>query len=75
MQNNKENAAIINYAIKALRNRELTNNAKELRKYAQKLNVSDFDRYWIFLYEILSENDLIEDWKAMKKNNVTFLAI
>ena len=33
----------------------------------------DMDRNWIFVYEVLSVNDLNEEWKFLKKNGVSFL--
>jgi hypothetical protein len=45
-----------------------------LKKHANEIK-SDFDMYWLFLYEILPECELVDDWKAIKKRKVTFLAI
>lgn len=48
---------------------------QELKKYAKQLssNNSDFDENWLFIYEVLSASDLIDDWKPMKKASVTFI--
>ncbi len=44
----------------------LTQNARELIE-------NDFDRFWIFIYEILSENDLSDEWKALKRGGISFI--
>lgn len=44
----------------------LTQNANELRQ-------TDFDRFWIFLYEILSESNLSDEWKALKREGISFI--
>ena len=54
------------------------NNGKDLKPYtdlAKKLSTSndDFERNWIFVYEVLKQNDLRDTWAAMKKHKVSFL--
>lgn len=44
----------------------LQNDAKNLAK-------TDMDRYWLFIYEALDQQDLVEDWANMKKHGVSFL--
>lgn len=48
---------------------------QDLKNYAKQLssNDSDFDENWLFIYEVLSESNLVDDWKPMKKANVTFI--
>lgn len=48
---------------------------QSLRRHAKTLasNKDDFDRYWLFNYEILSQSELKHEWKPMKKAGVTFL--
>ena len=43
----------------------------DLAKTIEKDN--DIDKYWLFVYEVLTENDLRDYWKVMKKNNVSFI--
>lgn len=55
---------------------QLTNNKvalQKLRAYAKMIKASDFDKHWIFLYEIRPKSDLSGDWQSMKENGVTFL--
>ncbi|EOU2018398.1 RNA-directed DNA polymerase, partial [Clostridium perfringens] len=46
---------------------------KILKEHAKELNINedDFNRNWLFVYEVLSVSYLKGDWKPMKKNNVT----
>lgn len=46
---------------------------KEYKDTARLLKVSDFDKYWLFIYETLSSKELTENYKVMKKNNITFI--
>lgn len=48
---------------------------KDLKNYARNIDKSDFDRYWIFLYEILPKSELSSEWKAMKDGKITFLTL
>lgn len=41
------------------------------RSYAQDLTT--FDEYWIFLYEILPQSTLKSDWQKLKKGGVSFI--
>jgi len=71
-----EDCLVLVFAYTYFRKRNDVSSVTKLEDYAKKIDASDFNRYWIFKYEILSENDLIDDdWNAMKKNKVTFLAI
>lgn len=47
----------------------------KLKTHAKNLyaNTETFEQNWLFVYEALSVNNLTNDWKAMKKNNVTFI--
>lgn len=48
-------------------------NLIEYRKIARRLK-TDFDRYWIFIYEVLSWNELSGEYRTMKNNiNVSFI--
>ena len=46
---------------------------KEYKDQAKLLKRDEFDRYWLFIYEILSWPDLIDHFKIMKKNGLTFI--
>jgi hypothetical protein len=52
---------------------ENNSNLIEYRKIARKLK-SDFDRYWLFIYEVLSWTELAGEYRIMKQNsNVSFV--
>lgn len=46
-----------------------------LRSHAVTLkrNEEDFDRNWLFIYEVLPQSDLPANWKTMKQNKISFL--
>lgn len=46
---------------------------KFFKDYARSLVATEMDNYWLFIYEALPQSDLQDYWKAMKKNNVSFL--
>ena len=33
----------------------------------------DFERNWLFVFEVLSQSELPRDWKQLKKQNISFL--
>ena len=45
----------------------------EYRDKGKTLKVTDFDRYWVFIYEVLPWSDLPPPYKEMKKKKVSFL--
>lgn len=48
---------------------------KELKSFARD-NLGDkiyFDQHWLFMYEVLTQNDLKDDWSALKKNGISFI--
>ncbi len=49
------------------------NSIKEYRKKAKNLANTDFDRYWVFLYESLTQPNLTEDYKRIKKDKISFI--
>ena len=57
------------YDVKELRN--------SLKVKAKELCEKDFDSYWLFVYECLSENDFnnqyVSDWKKLKRNHISFI--
>lgn len=57
------------YDVKELKN--------SLKVKAKKLCEKDFDSYWLFVYECLSENDFnnqyASDWKKLKRNHISFI--
>lgn len=44
-----------------------------LEKEAKRLRDFSIGRYWLFVYEILDETELYDDWKIMKKSDISFL--
>lgn len=45
-----------------------------LHDYALRLSgQGDFDEYWLFCYEVLSDRELNGGWRDIKKNGVSFL--
>jgi len=38
-----------------------------------KNNDYDFDQNWLFVYEVLQQNDLPQEWADLKANKVSFL--
>ncbi len=46
---------------------------KEYNDLAKTLKIDDFDRYWLYIYEVLSTTDLTDKYKIMKKNGLTFI--
>ena len=46
---------------------------KQLKIKAESLLVTDFDRYWIFIYEILPQTKISGDFKCLKKNKISFI--
>jgi hypothetical protein len=46
---------------------------KALKNKAKELKNTDFDLFWLFLYETLPQTELIGDYKRIKKEKVTFI--
>ena len=46
---------------------------KEYKDLSKTLNLEDFDRYWLYIYETLSWKDLTNNYSTMKKNGLTFI--
>lgn len=46
----------------------LRNHALDLKK-----NDEDFDRNWLFVYEVLPQSELPGDWKELKQNKISFI--
>ena len=48
---------------------------KKLKDYAYNLSINndDFGQNWLFIYELLSENELTGIWRDMKNKEITFL--
>lgn len=47
---------------------------KEYKDEAKRLKVYDFDRYWLFIYEVLPWTELSDNYRVMKKNGLTFIS-
>lgn len=53
--------------------KKLGNRLVDYRKFAKTLKY-DFDRFWIFIYEVLSWNELSNEYRAMKQTtNLSFV--
>ena len=50
-------------------------NKKGYKKIAKELYDSDNDKYWLFTYEVLTQDLLNEKWKVIKKGKVSFINI
>ena len=48
---------------------------KKIKEHARllALNEDDFNRNWLFVYEALSQDELKNEWKLMKKNKISFV--
>lgn len=46
---------------------------KNLVLKARRLAINDFDQYWLFVYEMLSDSELPEDFNSIKKEGITFI--
>lgn len=53
----------------------MTYGVKQLKQYARSFKSipEDFERMWIFAYEVLPESDLIDEWKLLKRAKVSFI--
>lgn len=55
--------------------RNSRNDIQKLKRFARD-NLGDkiyFDQHWIFMYEVLTQNDLKGDWGTLKKKGITFI--
>lgn len=46
---------------------------KEYKDKAKMIKNNDFDRYWLFIYETLSTNELTANYKQMKLKKISFI--
>lgn len=46
-----------------------------LKTEAMKFNNTSIGRYWLFVYEVLTEADLKDDWQIMKRKGVSFIKV
>lgn len=46
---------------------------KEYKDLAKNIKLNDFDRYWLFIYEVLPWSDLKDSFKPMKRAGITFI--
>ena len=53
--------------------RKNKNVIKIYKEHAKTLRKIDSESYWLFIYEVLPQEDLKDYWKAMKKNRVSFI--
>ncbi len=61
------------YYLKCNHGKRNATELKPLKNEAKRLSDTEMDRYWLFCYEVLSQDDLKGDWKGMKKAKVSFL--
>lgn len=54
-------------------------NTEEMDKLKQHaytlLQSNEFDSNWLFVYEVLPQSDLKDEWKNMKKENISFVKL
>jgi hypothetical protein len=43
------------------------------KEMAQKLRDCDIDKYWLYVYEVLPENELTDNFKVIKKEKISFI--
>ena len=43
------------------------------KEHARLLKENEMDSYWLFIYEVLPEDEFRDEWNAMKKKKVTFI--
>ena len=46
---------------------------KEYKELAKELIKNDFERFWLFCYEILSQGELKGGYKKLKLNKISFI--
>ena len=67
---------LLSVALMYFRKKRDGDSEKELVKYAETLEQSpvegDFDQNWIFVYEALSQEQLHDEWKNIKRSGVSF---
>lgn len=70
----EENKYIVNQRVGLLRIKN-SFNIDKLYSHALELKLTNenFNRNWLFTYEILNKNDLPDIWKKIKKANITFV--
>lgn len=48
-------------------------NVEKIHQHALEMKNLDMERYWVFLYEVLNVNELDDDWRLLKKKNISFI--
>ncbi|MBQ6383980.1 MAG: hypothetical protein IJJ42_10405 [Clostridia bacterium] len=61
------------YYLKANHWKRDATEVKPLKALARQLSTTDLARYWLFCYEALTEGSLPNEWKALKKANISFI--
>ena len=61
------------YYLKCNHGKRSATELKPFKEEAKRLRDTEMDRYWLFCYEVLSQDDLKGDWKGMKKARVSFV--
>ena len=47
--------------------------ARRMKKHAREDLKNSMDEYWLFVYEILPQNELSGEWKPMKRAGISFI--
>lgn len=59
------------YAKKFFKSQKKKRNIYENAKWIYEKS-DNSDQYWLYWYTVLSENDLLDDWKYLKKHKISF---
>ena len=64
------------FAFLYFKQRQDKQSQKLLREHAKELSKNDdeLERNWLFIYEVLPQSELKNEWKAMKKSGISFLS-
>ncbi len=68
-----ENCLFLFFAYLYYERKKDKQSVKLCKDYARAVMATEMDNFWLFIYEALPQSDLRDYWKAMKKNNVSFL--
>ncbi len=69
---NTEDCVVLLLAYKYFEKFNYVDELKKIANYSNIIKDMDFDKYWLFLYEVLNISDLSGDWKVLKQEKVTF---
>jgi hypothetical protein len=69
----KESDDCVFLLLSYLHDKRNSNKVPDYQELAGEKNEGGFDRYWLFVYEVLGKNELNEPYKSMKSNGVSFV--